>query len=246
MFFYKVFLLLLTSLLITPVLATETDNRSSQSNTSKRPAPPKRIPPNKVKPGGGLSFARQACTASKSSLTALIPIENPVLTAKAYPSFLFYIPDRPAAMSHGEFTLFTAEEKTRVYAAKVNLKNTPGIIKIDLPNDAQYALKEKQPYHWYFKVYCQESNSTVYLDVDGWIERVPASYTTSRQNETMPGIWYDAIATTVQALLDAPQDPTIRQQWLKLLQFIDREHLVDANIQSIPTATTELSQKALK
>ena len=222
---------------------TQTDHTSK--NEGQRPRPPRRIPPNKVKPGGGLSFSQQSCGNPHSSLTALIPINNPVLTTQSHPSFLFYIPDPASAIAYGEFSLFTAEEKTRVYTTKINLQNTPGIIKIDLPNTEQNALAE-QPYHWYFKVYCQNTlNSALLLDVDGWIERVPLTPSRAAQIETAsPEIWYDALATTAQNLLSQPEDMAVRDRWLKLLQFINREYLVDMNIQSVNTTTitTDLSQ----
>ena len=249
MFFNKIFLLLALSAIAVPVLnhsvtAELNDSSTASSTSSKRPPPPKRIPPNKVKPGGGLNASYQACDADGSSLTALIPIDNPVLTTQSNPSFLFYIPDEAAAISHGEFSLFTAEEKTRVYSTKVDLKDTPGIVKIDLPSSPHYALKTEQPYHWYFKVYCQNtSDSPVVLDVDGWIERVPLTSSRASQIEAAStDIWYDAIAMTAQNLIDTPQDPEVRDRWVRLLEFIDRSHLADLEIQSITTTTVDISQ----
>lgn len=212
---------------------------------SKRPVPPKRIPPNKVKPGGGLDYSIRACESEESSLTALVPVENPVLTTQSYPSFLFYIPDPASAISYGEFSLFTASEKTRIYSTKINIKDTPGIIKIDLPNSPQYALETEQPYHWYFKLYCQtETDTPVYLDVDGWVRRVPTTSNTTEQIETAsPVIWYDAIAIAAQNLIATPQDPIIQSRWLELLQFIEQEYLANTAIQSV---TTENSNSSLE
>lgn len=246
MFLRKICLILALNAVMMPGLITSVNAQSStEQGESKRPKPPKRIPPNKVKPGGGLSFSQQACANPQSSLTALIPIENPVLTTQSHPSFLFYIPDQASAISYGEFSLFTAEEKTRIYSTKISLQNTPGIIKIDLPNSPQYALETEQPYHWYFKVYCQnELNSPAFLDVDGWIERVELTPSRVTQIKTAStDIWYDAIATTAQNLLDTPQDKTVQDRWLALLRFINREHLVDTNIQSVITTTIEAQSR---
>lgn len=226
-------------------ISAESNQPSTEPSTSnKRPTPPKRIPPNKVKPGGGLNLSHQACSEDNSSLTALVPIENPVLTTQSNPSFLFYIPDESAAIDYGEFSLFTTEEKTRIYSAKVDLKNTPGIVKIDLPSSPEYALETEQPYHWYFKVYCHnKSDSPVVLDVDGWIERVPLTSNRAMQIETASTeVWYDAIAITAQDLITTPDDAEARDRWVKLLEFIDRSHLADRKIQSITTTTTDLSQ----
>ena len=248
MFFNKIFLLLVLGIFTVSVssesVAKSTNRSTANSTSTKRPLPPKRIPPNKVKPGGGLDASHQSCEVDDSSLTALIPIDNPVLTTQSNPSFLFYIPDEAAAISHGEFSLFTAEEKTRIYSTKIDLKNTPGIVKIDLPSSPQYALKTEQPYHWYFKVYCQnESDSPQVLDVDGWIERVHLTSSRVSQIEAAStDIWYDAIAITAQNLIATPDDPEVRDRWIRLLEFIDRSHLGDLQIQSITTTTVDLSQ----
>lgn len=204
-----------------PVSQTQEENNS---RSRKRPAPPKRIPPNKVKPGGGLDPSRQSCTKNNESLTALIPIENPVLTTKAYPSFLFYIPDPAIAIDRGEFAIFTANEKTRIYATTIILEptQTPGILKIDIPESAQYALQPETYYHWYFRVYCQNSaNERESLDVNGWIKNVTLTPARKREIATAsPDLWYDAIAESLE-------NPLMRDRWIKLLRQIDLEHLTD-------------------
>lgn len=196
------------------VVAQSSTRESKDSTATKRPAPPRRIPPNKVKPGGGLDLSYQSCKSEKLSLTALVPIDNPVLTTQSYPSFLFYVPDRGVEIDYGEFSLFTASEKTRVFSTRVDLTNAPGIIKIDLPHAPEYALEVEQSYHWYFKVSCQtEADAPIFLDVNGWIERIPATSTTEQHlSSASPDIWYDAIAITARNLLATPQDPTVRDR----------------------------------
>lgn len=206
------------------------------STTNKRPAPPPRIPPNRVKPGGGLNFARQSCGENSTSLTALVPVENPVLTTQPYPSFLFYIPDAPTAINYAEFALFTADEKQRIYSTTVNLDRTPGIIKIDIPPSEQYALEKATYYHWYFRVYCRDSSDVRQsLDLDGWVKRIPLTPTIkSKVETTSPDIWYDAIARTAKNLVTSPSSLLVRNRWSELLQHIDLEHLSNYPIVDIP------------
>ncbi|HHP7230686.1 MAG TPA: DUF928 domain-containing protein [Xenococcaceae cyanobacterium] len=211
----------------TALLLAQTQSEAN-STTKQRPAPPPRIPPNRVKPGGGLDFGQQACRNDTESLVALVPVDNPVLTTQAYPSFLFYIPDTATAISHGEFSILTADEKTRIYATTVTISQTPGIIKIDVPTSQQNALKEAELYHWYFRIHCQSSgsNSPGFLDVDGWIQRVPLTPDRQLQIETAsPAIWYDAIALAADNLINSPQSLTVRDRWQKLLQHINLEQL---------------------
>lgn len=203
--------------------------RAEADSASKRPPPPRRIPPNKVKPGGGLDFSLQSCDAGDRSLIALVPIDNPVLTTKAYPSFLFYVPDLPTAMSRGEFSILTADEKKRIYQTSISLDRAPGIIKIDVPAAPQHTLAKERLYHWYFKVYCQDSTlANKFLDVNGWIERVDLTPAIkAKLANSSPDIWYDAIANEADKIIANPQNLTQNDSWLKLMQHIDREHLTD-------------------
>ena len=210
-------------------LVVTTSSRAEANSASKRPPPPRRIPPNKVKPGGGLDFSLQSCDAGDRSLIALVPIDNPVLTTKAHPSFLFYVPDVPTAMSRGEFSILTADEKKRIYQTSIALDRAPGIIKIDLPPAPQHTLAKERLYHWYFKVYCQDSAiATKFLDVNGWIKRVgltPAIK--AKLADSSPDIWYDAIAAEADKIIAQPQNSTQSDGWSKLMRHIGREHLTN-------------------
>lgn len=215
----------------TSIYAKEQPTKPIDSN-NKRPAPPKRIPPNKVKPGGGLDFARQACSEDAKSLVALVPINNPVSTTQPYPSFLFYIPDRATSINYGEFSLLSADDKTRIYKTSISFENTPGIVKIDLPSDPQYALEEGKVYHWYFKIFCQDDFETsVSLNIDGWIQRIPL--TSTRKEKIRAGsteIWYDSIVFIAENLIDFPRSQEVQLLWLKFLQHINLEYLEEAPI----------------
>lgn len=207
--------------------------------SGKRPAPPKRIPPNKVKPGGGLDFSRQACTENSKSLVALIPIDNPVSTTQAFPSFLFYIPDQARNINHGEFSLFSADDKTRIYQTSIAFKNSPGIAKISLPSAPQYALEEGKSYHWYFQVFCRDNFETsVSLNIDGWVQRVPLTPTRKEMIEAGSSeIWYDSIVFIADNLINYPQSEEMQLLWLKLLRYVNLEYLKEARI--IETSTRE-------
>lgn len=196
-----------------------------QKIARKRPKPPVRLPPNRARPGGGLNATQQSCRNLGPALTALVPAPNPVLTTTGRPTLLFYVGDTAIDVRRAHFSIFTHDDKTRVYATDVTLSPQPGIISIQLPANA--VLPEGQPYHWYFKIYCQNSKRTVAdLDVDGWIHRV--ALTPDRQQAIAaghPDIWYDALASVAQQLQSKPQDPLLQARWRDLLQAIDQVHL---------------------
>lgn len=192
-----------------------------------RPKPPPKLPPNRVKPGGGLNVAKQSCKNGSEALTALIPVQNPVLTTTAHPTLLFYVADAAADIRHGKFSIFTQDDKTRVYETHFTLPQAPGIISIRLPESSNAALEIGQSYHWYFKLYCQENTGVAAdLDIDGWIQRVALTPERQRLIESgTPDIWYDALANLVQRLQANPQDPMLQARWRTLLKFVGMEHL---------------------
>lgn len=222
-----------------------TQNQSTESTTSKkRPAPPQRIPPNKVKPGGGLDSSLQSCSKNGHSLTALVPLENPVLTTKAYPSFLFYIPDISADISYGEFSLFTADEKQRIYSTTINFAKTPGIIKIDIPPKAKNSLQTESYYHWYLRIYCKNaSNPQNSLDIDGWIKRVSLPLPKSKTEDVNMDIWYDSIAQAAENIVSSPYNSAFGDRWIAFLEHLNLEHIADLPIIEIAQPQEE-SRKA--
>ena len=201
------------------------------------PDPPPTPPPpfNRVEPGGVLAPGQSSCQASDRGLRALIPVGNPVLSITDYPTLLFYVPDASAAVRVGEFSILTQDERRRIGKVRFTLPETPGIVSVRLPELPEYALaagEEGQYYRWYLKLYCQDSPSAqADLVVDGWIGRIPSqSAWEDLVNEASPAIWYDSLARLAERLRQSPQDPELQRQWRELLQAIDAEDLVDAEL----------------
>jgi hypothetical protein len=207
--------------------------RAYVSIAKNLPRPHYELPPNHVRPGGSLDNIHQSCRAASKSLTALIPVQNPVLTISAYPTLLFFVPDNRADVGLGAFSILKQDGKTYVYNTHFILPQVPGIISISLPELSEYALEEGKSYHWYFKLYCQRAadpktnlNVHRWIQVDGWIQRIAS--TPERQQlvqSTAPDIWYDALAGLAHDLQSKPGDPKLQERWSHLLQSIGMENL---------------------
>jgi len=203
------------------------------------PPPPDTPPPdNQTKPGGGLDPEKNVCHQSdnqEKSLTALIPIKNPVLTTSSHPTILIYIPDQPQAILKGEFWINSPDGKTRLNKKiHFTFRSTPGIISITLPNLPNNSLEKNQFYSWYFKLYCNDNTpNQPDLAVKGWVRRIPMTPESQKLIEAgKPDIWYDTLTTIYQRLNQSPNDSTLRGKWSFLLQMIDAQELANEPIKS--------------
>jgi Domain of Unknown Function (DUF928) len=195
-----------------------------------RPQPPSTPPPNRTRSGGALGEST-VCSNVGKPLIALIPVENPVLTASAHPTLLVYVPYGSSDVSFGEFSVLAGlQETTQLYRTRFTLPATPGIVSISLPNLPAYALQENLFYHWYFKLYCQGNTSTkADLDVDGWMKRVALTAEQEQQiNASTPTLWYDTLARSAEQLQTSPQNNEFKDRWHNLLKFINGEELLQA------------------
>lgn len=191
------------------------------------PPPPSTPPPNRTRSGGSLSG--DTCTTAQQPLTALVPVENPVLTTAAHPTFLFHVPYSSEQVQYGEFSVLVGpQETTRLYQTRFTLPAGPGIVSLRLPDAPEYALKEGMFYHWYFKLFCNgNSANSANLQVDGWVQRV--ALTPDRQRQialASPEVWYDSVAQVAARLSSTPEDSSLQSQWRNLLQSIDLTNLV--------------------
>lgn len=201
--------------------------KAGPSTQSKQlpPAPPSTPPPNRTRSGGSLG-GEATCVAGDQNLMALVPVQNPVITTREHPTFLFYVPYGAEQVQYGEFSLLVGpDEMTRLYQTRFTLPAEPGIVSVSLPNLPDYALKEDTFYHWYFKLYCNGS-TTADVQVDGWVQRVAATPERQRQIEiASPEVWYDSLAEIAAGLQADPNNNLLRAQWRILLEHIDAGNL---------------------
>ena len=194
--------------------------------TQSPPALPRTPPVNNTRPGGGLNPSDSTCNTLNDGLRALIPVENPVLTATAYPTFLFYIPFGAEEVQFGEFSLLLwPGEEVRHYQTRFTLPGSPGIVSVTLPETPTTALVEGQTYRWYFQLYCKDGDGIQPdLTLNGAVQRVALTPERTLQIQAAtPDIWYDALASVAHRLQSFPQDSQLQTQWRELLQLINAE-----------------------
>lgn len=203
---------------------------SAAANERRPPAPPNTPPPNGTRPGGGLNPDETSHSILKDGLRALIPIENPVLTASAYPTFLFYVPEGSDAVQYGEFSLLLwPNEEIRHYTTRFQLPESRGIVSITIPEISAYALTEGQPYRWYFQLFDNVEETTPEFTLHGSVQRVPLTSERAQQIQAgSPEIWYDALSNVAEQLQHSPQDGQLQAQWQRLLVLIEAEEIGEA------------------
>ncbi|NEO48410.1 MAG: DUF928 domain-containing protein [Moorea sp. SIO4A3] len=182
------------------------------------------LPP-KGAPGKRRGAATRGC--SDQEFIALVPGTNFGLTTSERPTFWFYVPYADNRNIQAEFRLDDKELK-EIYKEKFTLQNTPGIVKITLP-ETVLPLVTEDLYHWRFSVICQ----WVKLDdaVSGGVERVSISSDLEKQLEgknprkriavyAQEGLWFDALTTLAEVRLANPQDKRLAQDWADLLEQV--------------------------
>jgi len=223
------------------------------------PPPPDRGAPSQRKGAasrGGTSLG--TCPSLENPLTALVPITKILgdqsgsgmlpsefvwgLTVIEHPTFWFYVPYLPTALSSVEFVL-QDEKDNDVYRTPVTLAEIAGIVSVRLPPTSAPLLIGKI-YHWFFKIKiaCASKKQFNVKDyVEGWVQRVTLSNTFKRQLKVSTpqqridlyaknGIWYDALTTLAELRLVAPEDTILKANWNNLLQSADLAYIASQPI----------------
>ena len=200
-----------------------------QANPQLLPPPPDTgTPTGRSTPG--TTRPETTCPSVNLPLTALMANNGSDLTHVAYPTLWFYVPYTAAQVSRLEFLLLNRQETETVYQTVIQLQeNRPGIIKVTVPPQPQFALEPEQTYRWYLNLDCQPDRTTEPdLVVDGWMRRrLPSPNLQARVLATPErahliyqeeGLWYDAIDHLAQRSAAQPRDRTRTQTWV---QFMD-------------------------
>jgi hypothetical protein len=192
---------------------------------------------------------REVCPNIDNSLTALVPGADSetesksflALTVSEYPTFWIYLPQLPATVKTGQFSLQDENNKD-IYRKSLILPNQPGVIGYQLPQNARYALKPNQKYQWYFKVSCNEArNKPRNHYVSAWVKRIEMTpnlnhqlkstqsreYITYAENQ----IWENALTNLANLRLSRANLSQLQEDWTGLLEAVGLREFTKAPIQ---------------
>lgn len=222
-------------------------------------------PPNRGAPAPGQrqgAGSRGPCPDVAKPLTALVPIiqgtanesNSPTpeittsdsvlgLTVAEHPTFWFYVPyslnSSPAAISV-EFVLQDENSNQAYKTVLTTSENSPGVYSFELPSTAP-PLEVGRRYHWYFVIYCGNSELPNY--VEGWVERVELNPSLKTQLEqatplesvalyAKAGIWHEAVTSLGKLRRENPKNTVLMADWNELLKSVDLEAIAQEPIQS--------------
>ncbi len=172
-------------------------------------------------------------------LLALVPVQETAgstvvfgQTAAEYPTFWFYV---PYDASFTATFVLQDQEGNPVYESDVPLPQSAGIFSLTLPATAT-PLEPGQPYHWFFKLYCDGVSPPDFF-VDGWIQRETLSPDLAQQLQAATpqdqvrlyaanGFWFDALTTVVNLHRIDPEDAA----WTDLLDAVNLDHVANEEI----------------
>ncbi|MEA5598451.1 DUF928 domain-containing protein [Rivularia sp. UHCC 0363] len=239
-FKHQIFLisLLFVGLIYSPTVQAQLLSENTIENFQKQAKRPK-LPRNGAPTGRRRAGAGRnpECPSSLTRLTALVPGNQGksflASTVADYPTFWFYVPELPKTITKAEFVLQTQDGRQvqNVYRKPLTLSGKPGIISVTPPAKPQYSLKANQTYHWYFHIYCGDTQATSdNFYVDGFMQKQVLTQTLNNQLKTAKpreylafsanNIWYDALTNLGQLRRANPQNAMINQDWVNLLNVL--------------------------
>jgi hypothetical protein len=196
---------------------------------------------------GGTS--RDSCHDYKIPITALVPGETNQDTSflsstiSQYPTFWVYVPELKDLSRTGEFIL-QDERGNDVWRSLFRLQGKAGIVGINLPEKAEYALQTDKKYHWYFRVYCNyKQNKSDYVFVDAWLKKENSSLALMLQlQKARPHeykiymankLWYESLTDLAKLRRNPSGNVIFTKEWAKLLTQLGLQELAIAPIVQI-------------
>ncbi|MDY6902015.1 MAG: DUF928 domain-containing protein [Cyanobacteriota bacterium] len=221
-----------------PVVAKSQTQTSRSRNASRKPTRSTKKPQIGDRRGRptrrrGMG-SRNDCPATDIPLTALIPENQVGQVVEAKPTFWLFIPYKSSEIPKGEFVL-QDENHNDVYRKDFPINKGEGIVGVSLASET--SLETNKIYQWYFKLYCEDSESTIPIYVRGWVQRIAlqpqqkkqlSRFTSPRQRVAFyvnNGIWYSAFTELAKTCLPNPRNKNIEKGWSQLLGNVGLQDL---------------------
>ena len=231
--FNLISLIILPKSLSTPIAESQRDTRRSPAKFQQPEPPPDAPKVGRGKGGASRGECNSSNSASKTTITPLLPANGWGLTVSESPTLwvsVTYSGDR----WQGE-TPLTAElsvedrqtdTKLEPKSYSLELPKTSGIFSIALP----HTLRSGQWYRWYLVTNCQTATSLTddVLQIEGFLQRKELSNSTYNpeflssveqvNSYTEKRIWYDAFHEAVLLHCNNQSDNESKNRWQTLLK----------------------------
>lgn len=250
--FIKFFMIFILIQLFPFFSLTKAQDLSEESENNTLNTNPKRVrfePPNRGAPGNRrMAASRNECPnveGDVNELIALIPGQFFSKTISDKPDFWFYIPYDSDEVIFLEFEIFNSSKKS-FYATSLELRETPGIIKVSLPENK--SLKSEELYTWTFTLHCNPAQLIkISSFLRGTIEYIEMSSELQSQIEkatlseqvliySSEGIWSDSLTILAELRRENPNDELLLSYWTDLLKAVRLDELVEESIVSCCTS----------
>ena len=183
----------------------------------------------------------QTCLLPDRNFIALLPPSGKGLTATSYPSFFWYLPATSAKKL--EFILRDSQDLT-IYTTRYSLQKgastghfPPGVMSLTLPTFAGIEpLDIGREYHWELTLICDEDNYLANPRISGRVERVSLKVSEAEMiPKSSPAqqigiyaqarLWHETVDSLVKLSHLYPQDPSVENAWVKLLDSVGLKKL---------------------
>ncbi|MGL4497997.1 MAG: DUF928 domain-containing protein, partial [Planktothrix sp.] len=150
-------------------------------------------------------------------LTALVPAEIGGVTQQERPTWWFYSPFNQRVYSplKAQF-IVTQNDKNFLPPIDVILPETPGFFPVSIPPDSHIEVNEW--YVWTLLVICDPPHDSQYIEINGWIKRIP-----DHEDSEEYLRWYDPVDALAQTRCDNPDDREALQQLEERLSSVEAQ-----------------------
>ncbi|QIZ70517.1 DUF928 domain-containing protein [Oxynema aestuarii] len=174
---------------------------------------------------GGGTRGEDCIAEDAKPLTALMPTNNVGTTAKANPTFFFYVPKTTATQA--EFAIVD-REGADIYVSEFPIDGTPGVIALKVPETIN--LGEGNDRIWHFGLICNPDNRALDKFVQGFLYRETIEEPLRAKLERSPAlekaelyakarIWHETLEIAAELRDSHPE------QWQQLLSSVGLESI---------------------